>query len=111
RRDDQLVTELVVRDRLLRVLVHRLRVVPVVDVVLRRLSTLPDAAPLDREPVVLGPRHLRLEDDLALVLAVVRTLGAVRLDRRRRHVGIAARPEAVAVPRRHLRRLRWNAET
>ena len=53
--DDRLLLVLVVGDRLLGVLVHLRRVVPVVDVVLGRLRALPDARALERLRRRRGP--------------------------------------------------------
>ena len=67
----QRLAQLVVGDLLLAVLVHRRRVVPVVDVELVRLGALPDAAALERRVVVLGPREPGLQEHLAGLAAGV----------------------------------------
>ena len=85
---------------------HVLLVGDVLEVELGQLGRLPVARALDRRALVVGPGEAGLEDDLARLAAVVVAGRAVGLDDRRRLLGVAERPQAVAEARRDLRRLR-----
>src|SRR5436190_12450830 len=80
RGDDERLSQVVVRDLLLPPLVHALRLVPVVRVELLGLGPLPDPRAPEGVVVVLRPRELGLEDDLAGLLAGSVAPGAIRVD-------------------------------
>jgi hypothetical protein len=79
--------------------------VPVVGEVVRYLGRLPHPRSLERGVVVLGPGDSGLQDDLARLPAGVVAGGAVGLDHVRGHLRVAHRPDSVAEPAGHHRRL------
>ncbi len=96
RADDERLAQVVVGDLPLALLVHRLRVVPVVGVELIGLRALPDPRPLEGRVVVLGPGEARLQQDLARLAAGVLGGGPVGVEDLRHRLGIRKRPDPVA---------------
>src|SRR3954454_5017997 len=104
--DEALLGELLVAHLLVGAALHVGRVGDLVAVDLAQLRRLPARRALDRLLLVLGPREGRLEDDLAGLAAVLRARRAVGLDDLAGDLGVAHRPQPVAVLARDPRGLR-----
>src|SRR3954453_12911000 len=95
--DEALLGELLVAHLLVGAALHVGRVGDLVAVDLAQLRRLPARRAPDRLVLVVGPRERGLEDDLARLAAVLGACRAVGIDDLAGDLGVAHRPQAVAV--------------